>query len=74
MMNEEQYQEHGKRILEAQAEVDKAKEAFHNAIGKAIDDGMTWAQLGRLVKVSRQAAWERFRKVRPDVRRVVKGE
>ena len=37
-----------------------AQSSLPHAVADAQEDGATWSQLGRMLDVSRQAAWERY--------------
>lgn len=47
-------------VAAASAAFDKAREALHRAVREALDDGATWSEVGEVLGVSRQAAFQRF--------------
>lgn len=52
------------RLLEVVADASTAFEAsrvaLHDAVRAALDDGATWSDIGDVLGVSRQAAFQRF--------------
>ena len=50
-------------ILRAQEEIDKAKAQLHAAVQQARAAGRTWADIGEVLGISRQAAFKRFGEV-----------
>ena len=50
-------------ILKAQEEIDKAKQQLHAAVQQARAAGRTWADIGEVLGISRQAAFKRFGEV-----------
>ena len=44
----------------AEATVDAVRSVLQNQIESLRKRGVTWAEIGRALGVSRQAAWERF--------------
>lgn len=44
----------------ASAALDVAREALHQAVHNALDGGATWSEVGEVLGVSRQAAFQRF--------------
>lgn len=50
-------------ILKAQEEIDKAKAQLHAAVRQARAAGRTWADIGEVLRISRQAAFKRFGEV-----------
>lgn len=50
-------------ILQAQEEIDKAKVHLHAAVQQARAAGRTWADIGEVLGISRQAAFKRFGEV-----------
>lgn len=57
--------EHKQAVLEAQEAVLVAQDRLNAAVRAARADHITWAIIGSWYKVSRQAAWERFKKLEP---------
>lgn len=47
-------------VADASTGFDKAREALHQAVRKAVDGGATWSEVGNVLGVSRQAAFQRF--------------
>lgn len=47
-------------IRQRAAEVDESREALQQSVEEARAVGVSWAQVGTVLGVSRQAAWERF--------------
>ena len=52
------------RLLEgvatAAAAFDAARDALHQAVRAALDNGASWSEIGGVLGVSRQAAFQRF--------------
>jgi hypothetical protein len=48
------------KIAVASAALDDAREVLHRAVREALDDGVTWSDVGDVLGVSRQAAFQRF--------------
>ena len=44
----------------ASATFEAARVALHEAVRAALDDGATWSDIGEVLGVSRQAAFQRF--------------
>lgn len=40
--------------------VDEARDNLQHAVDQARDQGVTWADVGAALGITRQAAWERF--------------
>lgn len=53
---------HKQRIKDAQHQMAKAKTELQAAVDLARQADATWADIGNVLGVSRQAAWERFGK------------
>jgi hypothetical protein len=49
-----------KRVATASAAFDAARDALHQAVRTALDDGASWSEIGGVLGVSRQAAFQRF--------------
>lgn len=49
-----------KRVATAAAAFEAARDALHQAVRTALDDGASWSEIGRVLGVSRQAAFQRF--------------
>lgn len=47
-------------IRQRAVELDQSKAALQQSVDDARAGGMTWAQVGQVLGVTRQAAWERF--------------
>lgn len=47
-------------VASAAAELEKAQQRLVDAVREARASGYSWAKIGKLFGVSRQAAWERF--------------
>lgn len=47
-------------VADAAAAFDGARDALHRAVREALDDGATWSDIGAVLGVSRQAAFQRF--------------
>ena len=47
-------------VAAASAALDVAREALHQAVHEALDGGATWSEVGEVLGVSRQAAFQRF--------------
>lgn len=47
-------------IRQRAIELDESRSALQQSVDDARASGMTWAQVGLVLGVSRQAAWERF--------------
>lgn len=47
-------------VAGASVTLDEAREALNQAVHKALDGGATWAEVGEVLGVSRQAAFQRF--------------
>jgi Flp pilus assembly protein TadD len=47
-------------VAGAAAAFDEARDALHRAVREALDDGATWSDIGAVLGVSRQAAFQRF--------------
>lgn len=54
-------QERVDAIRLAERRVDEARAGLVETIAAARANGATWADLGKVLGISRQAAWERFR-------------
>lgn len=49
-----------REIAKARTEVDEADAALRDAVASAREAGMTWSSIGTVLRVSRQAAQQRF--------------
>lgn len=49
-----------RKVRAAAQEYDRARSKFVEVVRQAHRAGMTWTALGRVLGVSRQAAWQRF--------------
>ena len=49
-----------KRVAAASAAFDAARNALHQAVRTALDNGASWSEIGGVLGVSRQAAFQRF--------------
>ena len=47
-------------VATASAAFDAARDAFHQAVRAALDNGASWSEIGGVLGVSRQAAFQRF--------------
>jgi hypothetical protein len=47
-------------IRQRAAELDESRAALQQSVDDARADGITWAQVGQVLGVTRQSAWERF--------------
>lgn len=47
-------------VADASAELTNAREALQRAVRNALDGGATWSEVGAVLGVSRQAAFQRF--------------
>lgn len=49
-----------KRVGTAAAAFEAARTVLHQAVHAAVDQGASWSEIGRVLGVSRQAAFQRF--------------
>jgi hypothetical protein len=56
----EQWPELLDEVQRAAAAIDEAQRQLHEAVSRAHDAGYSYAAIGNVLGVSRQAAWERF--------------
>lgn len=56
------------RVARAAAAFDAARDTLHRAVHTALDQGASWSEIGGVLGVSRQAAFQRFgpKQGRPD--------
>ncbi len=47
-------------VAAASAGLEVAREALHQAVHEALDGGATWSEVGQVLGVSRQGAFQRF--------------